>query len=130
MEERRQRRRHGDGCRHQDRSTGSNPARLTNVNGTLYFSANDGNGVGLWKSDGTAAGTSLLWDIWTGDTSTYNYNYRLAIDDLTVVNGKLFFAAKDVAHGKELWTSNGTPVGTVMVKDIDPALPMRVPPPW
>ncbi len=38
-------------------SAGSDPRYLTNVNGTLYFRANDGaNGVELWKSDGNFRG--------------------------------------------------------------------------
>src|SRR5262245_24948074 len=43
----------------------SNPASLINVNGALYFGAADPqNGKqALWKSDGTAAGTTLLKDI-------------------------------------------------------------------
>jgi ELWxxDGT repeat protein len=32
----------------------------------------------------------------------------------------LFFAAKDGLHGQELWTSNGSRSGTVLVKDIQP----------
>ena len=40
--------------------------------------------------------------------------------DLTNVNGTLYFAATDGAHGVELWKSDGTAAGTVMVKDIDP----------
>ena len=40
------------------------PVRLTNVNGTLFFAADDGtNGKELWKSDGTAAGTVMVKDI-------------------------------------------------------------------
>ncbi len=36
------------------------PHYLTNVNGTLYFQANDGaTGYELWKSDGTSTG--LCW---------------------------------------------------------------------
>src|SRR4029450_4072584 len=39
-------------------------ASLPNVNGTLFFVANDGvNGVEPWKSDGTTAGTVLVKNI-------------------------------------------------------------------
>ncbi|MGL5094852.1 MAG: hypothetical protein ACRDD1_04650, partial [Planctomycetia bacterium] len=38
------------------------------VGGLLFFRANDGSGTGveLWKSDGTAAGTVLVKDIFPG----------------------------------------------------------------
>ena len=36
------------------------------------------------------------------------------------VNGTLFFAADDGGHGRELWKSDGTAAGTVLVKDINP----------
>ncbi len=39
---------------------------------------------------------------------------------LIEVDGKLFFTAEDGLHGRELWVSDGTPAGTVMVKDIFP----------
>ncbi len=42
----------------------SYPDNLTNMGGTLYFSAYDPtNGYELWKSDGTAAGTTLVKDV-------------------------------------------------------------------
>jgi ELWxxDGT repeat protein len=37
---------------------------------------------------------------------------------LTNVNGSLFFAASTPEKGTELWKSNGTIAGTVLVKDI------------
>jgi len=99
--------------------TGSSaPQLLTDVNGTLFFSADDGiqgGGVGgeLWKSDGTEAGTVLVKDINPG---------RRDSDPLflTNVNGMLFFGAIDGIHGHELWQSDGTQAGTVLVKDIRP----------
>ena len=43
---------------------GSNPSGLVNLDGTLYFAADNGvHGMELWKSDGTSAGTSLVKDI-------------------------------------------------------------------
>jgi ELWxxDGT repeat protein len=36
------------------------------------------------------------------------------------LNGTLYFEAGDKAHGRELWKSDGTQDGTVMVKDLWP----------
>ena len=90
------------------------PDKLTNVNGTLFFIANDGTtGNELWKSDGTAAGTVLVKDIHPGLEGSRSVF-------LTDVNGTLFFRADDGSHGDELWKSDGTEAGTVLVKDIWP----------
>src|SRR5256885_1520773 len=90
------------------------PHDLANVNGTLFFSANDGtHGDELWKSDGTAAGTVLVKDINPGSADS-------SPSDLTNVNGTLFFVADDGTNGRELWKSDGTAAGTVLVKDINP----------
>ncbi len=87
---------------------------LVNVNGILYFTANNGsNGWELWKSDGTATGTVLVKDIVAGSGSSNP-------EQLTNVNGKLFFTAETSATGRELWKSDGTAAGTVLVKDIKP----------
>jgi ELWxxDGT repeat protein len=84
-------------------SAGSNPASLTNVNGILYFAADDGtSGVELWQSDGTAAGTTLVMDIYPGRTGSYPAN-------LTNSNGTLFFRADDGVHGQQPWVLPGVP---------------------
>ena len=95
-------------------TNGSSPATasLTNINGTLYFIANNGvNGYELWKSDCTAAGTSLFKDINSGGSGS-------SLSNLTNVNGTLYFRARDVVNGYELWKSDGTAAGTSLVKDI------------
>ena len=104
-------------------SDSSAPSGLTNVDGTLFFAANDGsNGTELWKSDGTAAGTVLVKDLYSGtsyDDESYSYVANSSNPaNLTVVEGKLFFTANDGVNGTELWTSDGTATGTLLVKDI------------
>jgi len=90
----------------------SNPFNLTDISGTLFFTADDGtNGRELWKSDGTEAGTKLVKDINPGDAS-------LNLSKLTDVNGVAYFVADDGTNGNELWKSDGTESGTVLVKDI------------
>lgn len=84
---------------------------FTNVNGTLFFQANDGtSGSELWKSDGTEGGTVRVRDIRLGNQNSYP-------QDLTNVNGTLFFTAAD-STGRELWKSDGTEAGTARVRDI------------
>jgi len=73
----------------------------------------DGTGPELWVSDGTAAGTGLLRDIWSGPNgSDLNSPARLG--------GKIYFRACDFAGGCELWSTDGTGAGTALVKDIVP----------
>ena len=95
-------------------SSSASPANLSDVNGTLFFAANNGvNGTELWKSDGTAAGTVMVKDIWAGSSSSSPAN-------LINVNGIAFFTAENGTNGVELWKSDGTMAGTQMVKDIRP----------
>jgi ELWxxDGT repeat protein len=101
----------------------SNPGQFTKNGSVLYFTANDGaSGIELWKSDGTEAGTVLVKDIFTGTTPYYGVPLPndSAPQRLTVVNGTLFFSAYTIAGGRELWKSDGTEAGTVLVKDILP----------
>jgi ELWxxDGT repeat protein len=93
---------------------GSYPQYLTNVNGTLFFRANDGtHGTELWRSNGSATGTVMVNEaISNGAISSTS--------ELTNIGGTLFFSDNDGTHGQELWKSNGSAAGTVLVKDILP----------
>ena len=90
------------------------PTDAVNTNGFIYFSFTDiANGTELWKSDGTAAGTSILKDIYPGPAnSTPSRMFNL--------DGVVYFAANNGIAGEELWKTDGTATGTVLVKDIFP----------
>ena len=95
---------------------GSNPYGLTETNGVVFFTADDGvHGRELWKTDGTASGTVLVKDI-DDIPSEYPGSYP---ESLTAVNNTLFFTADDGVHGREFWKSDGTTSGTTLVKDIN-----------
>ena len=96
---------------------------FTEVNGVMYFAANDGqNGVELWRTDGTTSGTFLVKDIepFTRTVGNRTFAYGSYPSSLTAFNGKLFFQATDVVHGSQLWVSDGTADGTQRVTDINP----------
>ncbi len=89
---------------------------ITEYNGKLYFSADDGvHGRELWTTDGTADGTELVKDIREPGVA------HSIPSEFTEYNGKLYFRAHDGAvSGIELWATDGTTDGTELVKDIYP----------
>jgi ELWxxDGT repeat protein len=96
-------------------AAGSNPNYLTNVGGKLFFGADDGtNGSELWMHDPGTSSTALVKDINPGSGSSFPGFFGAMAD----VGGTLLFSASDPANGFELWKSDGTGPGTMIVKDI------------
>lgn len=104
----------------------SNPEDLTVCNGHLFFSADASHlktGRELYVSDGTTSGTSMLKDI--------NLNGTSLINHITKVGNSVFFVATAGESGGntgvELWRTDGTEDGTVLVKDIAPGRDSSLP---
>jgi ELWxxDGT repeat protein len=98
---------------------GSKPSRLAAVDGAVYFFADDGlHGFELHRSDGRAADTRLVRDINPGPAD--GFQAYLSAPRPTALGGEVYFAADDGQAGVELWKSDGTESGTVLVKDVRP----------
>ncbi|MEE2886253.1 MAG: ELWxxDGT repeat protein [Planctomycetota bacterium] len=82
-----------------------NPQRLV-----FYFSA----GTQLWRSDGTVLGTQVFYP--QRGVGVLN-SYR---QDVSIVNGRMYFLGFDLQHGEELWSSDGSVPGTSLVVDVRP----------
>lgn len=111
-----------------DAVTDSEVFYLSVLNDKLAFIVTSGSARGLWITDGTEAGTEQL-------TSVSIITSSMAGESIPVVarirnTDRLFFAAHDITHGRELWSSDGTAAGTAMVTDIYPGTnsgsPMRL----
>ncbi len=106
---------------------GSSPERLLAVDsdwfrGVLFYADDGLHGIEPWRSDGSQDGTSLLRDIAPGLQDSGPGS--MAIVENSGFQG-LLFTADDGAtarsgYGEELWRSDGTGPGTMLVKDINP----------
>ncbi|NMO13258.1 hypothetical protein HPC49_02700 [Pyxidicoccus fallax] len=81
----------------------------------LFFVAEAGaTGQGVWASRGTRGpGSCLVRVLSPGPTG-------LGPSEATRVGNRVFFAAEDPEHGRELWVSDGSAGGTRRVKDLWP----------
>ena len=87
---------------------GDFPNNFAVYDGDLYFDVNGSTGSGLWKSNGTVAGTRLV------SSTVWLYQYS------AVFHGDLFFDGWSSKYGHELWRTDGAGTGTVLVKNIVP----------
>lgn len=95
-------------------TTSSNIGTMIEYNGKIYFSGRATNAISneLYSTDGTTI--SLVKDI------DLLANQGSDPGDFKVINNKLFFNASEGTAGRELWITDGTETGTVLVKNINP----------
>jgi ELWxxDGT repeat protein len=131
------------GARMQMSTIATDPRYITDAVDRVYFVANTSSGERkMWVSNGTAEGTHAIEASPTpnylaalGTRIVFDSNGELWISDgteagtfllanlsrlqyLQQFKGELYFYAWDALHGLELWKTNGTPSGTVLVKDV------------
>jgi len=99
----------GESCNGSPTTCSSEPDKPVILNGVLYFGAwTDGYSVqGLWRSDGTEAGTYQVSDV--------QFPWQL-----TKLGNRLIFAGYPPDDRPEVWRTNGTSSGTMLVKRLAP----------
>jgi ELWxxDGT repeat protein len=108
-------------------SASPQPYNLSNMNGTLYFFTDDDDSNCIagqfWKSDGTAAGTSILKTV--GGTCFDDSN-SIIFSPLIALNGAIYFTVTGPHREAQLWRSDGAAAGTQLVKTLS-ATPIELP---
>lgn len=102
----------------------SRPHNLTNFKNGIIFSAyGTDKGNELWWTDGTYDGTTILKDIFPNDgsgTPCGNSSISSFPGEFVATPNYIYFFACDGTHGRELWVTNGSEVGTKMISDFTP----------
>lgn len=100
-------------------------SRLTAAGGgrAFFVAYSAGAGRELWATDGTAAGTTMVKDINPGTSDAFPIPLFGADEPRFVeLNGLVYFVAAHDVHGYELWSSDGTEAGTLLVGETVPGL--------
>ncbi|MBL6458524.1 hypothetical protein JMJ55_24610 [Belnapia sp. T6] len=95
---------------------GSGATGFTLLGNKVLFWADNGTGAEPYITDGTAGGTRLLKSIFPNFGSV---DIVFQTPAVVVLGGKAFFQADDGKNGPELWVTDGTSAGTVMLTDIN-----------
>jgi ELWxxDGT repeat protein len=97
--------------------TTCSPVSIKIVNGKMMYIGNSAaNGREAWVSDGTSGGTHMIRDL---NGTSADGAYVGNAGDWNGANSQyMFYFGDDGTNGVELWRTDGTDAGTVMVKDI------------
>lgn len=99
-------------------SSSSSPGAGVVLGNVLVFPSDDwATGREPWRTDATAAGTLLLKDVRPGTGEAFPYGYVPGL----VAWSKVYFLAFDGSAGQALWSTDGTPSGTLFAARIPQA---------
>jgi ELWxxDGT repeat protein len=77
------------------------------IGNVFYFVASDGvHGNEIWRTDGTSAGTYMLFDLEASDSRDFLYEY--GIDQFTVLNSRLYFTVLRAANQGIFYTTGNS----------------------
>ncbi|MEO1533371.1 MAG: DUF4214 domain-containing protein, partial [Pseudomonadota bacterium] len=100
-----------------DGNGSSDPEILGVLGDLVLFAADDGEfGKELWATDGSSTGTFLVRDIDGGGGDSFPDNGKPLFH--SVIGDVLIFSADDGSTGTELYFTDGTTLGTGLLKDI------------
>jgi ELWxxDGT repeat protein len=85
----------------------------------IFPGFNVSTGGELYKTNGTTNGTGLVKDIYQGQSSCWTSNNGL---DFYTNGNKMFFPAREIGDGVELWVTDGSESGTIKLKDFNPGV--------
>lgn len=88
------------------RNEGSAPECFIEYHGDIFFGAYDFHGPGIWKTDGTEAGTELV-------------THKVAMNEAIIYKDRILFIGTDQVHDNGLWLSNGTEDGTILLNNFN-----------
>ena len=101
---------------------GSDPQGFVEFDDQLDFAAHDGSSPQqneLWTSNGTAGGTAMVASFSPGITQGSS-SLTPGSTDFATLGSELLLPLEDGIHGPELWATDGTSAGTVLLAPVNP----------
>jgi ELWxxDGT repeat protein len=90
----------------------------------LFLADAQNGGLKWWVCDGTTAGTRILKDLALGPAPYFQWGQ---VPEHSIIDGILYLTIETQAHGQELWRTDGSEDGTVMVADLMPGQDDSIP---